>query len=142
MDKNKVIEQVYNDPLGFGSIKNTLKDARKIDSTITLQDVIKWKENNIERKTQLEGYNSFIAHKPFEEFQADLFFMPGDSHKYNVALLMVDAFTKYTEVIPLKTKTEGSLLAGLMEGFAKMGGKPITVYSEDEPALSSKYTKQ
>ena len=55
---------------------------------------------------------------------------------------MVDAFTKYTEVIPLKTKTEGSLLAGLMEGFAKMGGKPITVYSDDEPALSSKYTKQ
>ena len=53
MDKNKVIEQVYNDPLGFGSIKNTLKDARKIDSAITLQDVIKWKENNIERKAQL-----------------------------------------------------------------------------------------
>ena len=55
MDKSKVIEQVYNDPLGSGSIKNTLKDARKIDSTITLQDVIKWKENNIERKTQLKG---------------------------------------------------------------------------------------
>ena len=52
MDKNKVIEKVYYDPLGFGSIKNTLKDARKIDSTITLQDVIKWKENNIERKAQ------------------------------------------------------------------------------------------
>ena len=41
MDKNKVIEQVYNDPLGFGSIKNTLKDVRKIDSAIALQDVIK-----------------------------------------------------------------------------------------------------
>ena len=69
MDKNKVIEQVYNDPLGFGSIKNTLKDVRKIDRTITLQDVIKWRENNIERKTQLKGHNSFVAHKPFEEFQ-------------------------------------------------------------------------
>ena len=68
--------------------------------------------------------------------------MPGDSHKYNVALLMVDDFTKYTEVIPLKDKAEGSLLSGLMEGFNKMGGKPITVYFDDEPALSSKYTKQ
>ena len=29
-----------------------------------------------------------------------------------------------------------------MEGFSKMGGKPETVYSDDEPALSSKYTKQ
>ena len=142
MDKNKVIEQVYNDPLGFGSIKNTLKDARKIDSTITLQDVIKWKENNIERTTPLKGYNSFVAHKPFEEFQIDLFFMPDNNQTYNVAMLMVDIFTKYTEVIPLKDKTEGSLLSGLMEGFNKMGGKPETVYSDDEPALSSKYTKQ
>ena len=29
-----------------------------------------------------------------------------------------------------------------MEGFNKMGGKPETVYSDDEPSLSSKYTKQ
>ena len=85
MDKNKVIEQVYNDPLGFGSIKNTLNDARKIDSGITLQDVIKWKERNIERKAQLKGYNSFVASKPFEEFQIDLFFMPGDDK--NIMLL-------------------------------------------------------
>ena len=53
-------------------------------------------------------------------------------------MLMVDIFTNYTEVIPLKDKTEGSLLSGLMEGFNKMGGKPETVYSDDEPALSSK----
>ena len=56
-------------------------------------------------------------------------------------MLMVDIFTKYTEVIPLKDKTEGSLLSGFMEGFNKMGGTPETVYSDDEPALSSKYTK-
>ena len=143
MDKDKIISQVYNDPLGFGSINNTLKDARKIDPTITLQDVKKWKHNSIERKTQLRGYNSFIAHKPFEEFQVDLFFMNDlEDQKYNVGMLMVDIFTKYTEVIPLKDKTEGSLLSGLMEGFNKMGGKPETVYSDDEPSLSSKYTKQ
>ena len=41
MDKNKIISQVYNDPLGFGSNRNTLKGARKLDSTITLQDLIK-----------------------------------------------------------------------------------------------------
>ena len=29
-----------------------------------------------------------------------------------------------------------------MEGFNKMGGKPETVYSDDEPALSPKYAKQ
>ena len=143
MAKDKIISQAYNDPLGFGSISNTLKDARKIDASITLEDIKKWKHNNIERKTQLRGYNSFIAHKPFEEFQVDLFFMNDlEDQKYKVGMLMVDIFTKYTEVIPLKDKTEGSLLSGLMEGFNKMGGKPETVYSDDEPSLSSKYTKQ
>ena len=47
------------------------------------------------KKTQLTGYNSFVAHKPFEEFQIDLFFMPSNSNqKYNVAMLMVDIFRK------------------------------------------------
>ena len=68
--------------------------------------------------------------------------MTDPDQKYSVAMLMVDIFTKYTEAIPLTDKTEGSLLAGLMEGFNKMGGKPETVYSDDEPVLSSKYTKQ
>ena len=54
MDKDKIIAQVYNDPLGFGSNHNTLKDARKIDPTITLQDITKWKNSNIERTTQLK----------------------------------------------------------------------------------------
>ena len=47
--------------------------------------------------------------------------MPGDNHKYKVALLRVDDFTTYTEAIPLEDKTEGSLLSGLMEGFSKNG---------------------
>ena len=50
MDKDKIISQVYNDPLGFGSNHSTLKDARKLDPSITLQDIQKWKQDNIERK--------------------------------------------------------------------------------------------
>ena len=143
MDKDKIIEKVYNDPLGFGSHHNTLKDARKLDPTITLQDIVKWKQNNTERKTQLKGYNSFIPKEAYDEYQVDLFFMNDlPDQDYKVGLLMVDIFTKYTEVIPLKDKSEGSILSGLMEGFNKMGRKPKTVYSDDEPALSAKYTKQ
>ena len=65
MDKDKIISQVYNDPLGFGSNHSTLKDARKLDPSITLEDIQKWKQDNIERKkTQLKGYNSCVASKP------------------------------------------------------------------------------
>ena len=61
MYKDKNIEKVYNDPLGFGSIKNTLRDAKKLDNTVTLNDIKQCQENNIERKTQVTGYNSFCS---------------------------------------------------------------------------------
>ena len=46
MDKDKIIEKVYSNPLGFGSHHNTLKDARKLDPTITLPDIIKRKNSH------------------------------------------------------------------------------------------------
>ena len=52
MDKDKSTSQVYNDPLGFGSHHNTLKDARNLDPTVTLQDIIKGKNSNNARTTQ------------------------------------------------------------------------------------------
>ena len=61
MDKDKIISQVYNDPLGFGSNHSTLKDARKVDPSITLEDIKKWRQDNTERTTQLKCYNSNSA---------------------------------------------------------------------------------
>ena len=57
---------------------------------------------------------------------------------YKVGLLMVDIFTKRTEVKPLKDKREGSILAGLMEGVNNMHGKPRVIYSDNEGSFSSK----
>ena len=76
MNKNDIISKVYHDPAGFGSNAATLEDANKFDPSITLQDIKEWKSKNIERKTNLKGFNSFIAEKPFQEFQIDLFFLP------------------------------------------------------------------
>ena len=38
-DKQDIIKQVYFDPAGFDGIKRTFEDARKKDTTITLNDV-------------------------------------------------------------------------------------------------------
>ena len=54
-DKDKIIEKVYYDLAGFGSISTTLKDARVHDPSITYDDVKQWKEKTVERKTQLKG---------------------------------------------------------------------------------------
>jgi vancomycin permeability regulator SanA len=38
-DKDKIIEKVYFDPAGFGSINSILKDAKVYDTNITYDDV-------------------------------------------------------------------------------------------------------
>ena len=61
MSKDEIIERMYFDESGYSSIKETLKDAKALDPSITYDDIKKWKEQHIETKRQLKGYNSFIA---------------------------------------------------------------------------------
>ena len=66
-DKNKIIEKVYYDPAGYGSISETLKDAKKYDKSITYEDVKKWKASQtFGQKDKPRGMNSFIADVPHE----------------------------------------------------------------------------
>jgi hypothetical protein len=132
---DKIIEKVYND--FFGSIKDTYTDAKKVDKSITYDDVRNWFQKNSVRKTNLRGYNSFIADHAKQEFQIDLFFMNEDE-EYKVGLLIIDIFSKYITVVPLKTKQPDDILQGLKDGFHNMGGYPESIYSDDEGAFNSK----
>ena len=59
---------------------------------------------------------------------------------------MIDVFTKYMVVVPLKSKSEGDVASGLIECMHKMGHTPKILYTDDEKALSSdaiqKYLKE
>ena len=72
--KKKIIEKVYYET--FGSIKDVLKDAKALDSSIKEKDIKEWKDGAVQRKINLAGTNSFVASKPKEEYQMDLFEMP------------------------------------------------------------------
>jgi hypothetical protein len=50
---------------------------------------------------------------------------------------MIDIFSKYAVVIPRASKETPDVIAGMMEGFQKMGGKPKCIYSDNEGALGS-----
>ena len=50
---------------------------------------------------------------------------------------MIDIFSKYAVCIPIASKETPDVLAGMMEGFQKMGGKPKFIYSDNEGALGS-----
>ena len=154
--KVAIIEKVYHSEHGYRSIRDTYNQAKKLDATIKEQDVRDWKANYEPRKKQVQGYNSFIANKPFEEFQVDLMFFSekGDEEniaqaksskkKYLPALIMVDTFSKYATVVllPEGKKNAPAIAAGLMEGFGNMGGKPDTIYSDNEGGLASTAAQQ
>ena len=103
---DKVIDKIYHDPAGHGSMRTTYEDAKKKDQSITYGDIQAWFKKNIERKTQLKGYNSFIANEPKQEYQMDLFFMNYlKDPEFNIGMLMIDIFTKFVSIIPMQSNT-------------------------------------
>ena len=142
MSKDEIIERMYFDESGYSSIKETLKDAQAIDPTITYDDLKKWKEQNIETKRQLKGYNSFIANKAYQEYQIDIMFFSDLKESYNGGLLFVDIFSKYTQVVPVHGKTTDEILDALVQGMKLMGGYPEVIYSDNEACFSSTKTKE
>ena len=136
--KQEIINKIYHDPSGYGSMKTTLDDAKKIDKTITLNDIKEFFSKNVEKKTQLKGMNSFIAPHPYYEYQLDLFFITDlENQKIKIGMVMIDIFTKYASVVPLASKSEGDVAAGVLECLEKMGHKPEIIYSDDETSLST-----
>ena len=138
MSKSEIINKIYHDPAGHGSMKTTYEDAKQKDKSITYVDVKKWFETNIETKTQLKGYNSFIANDPKEEYQMDLFFMNYlKDPEFNIGLLMVDIFTKFVSIIPMKANNAPAIQEAMKEAMIQMGGKPQTLFTDDEGGLNT-----
>jgi len=118
MTKDELLNFIYFDPAGYGSIKQTYDEAKKKDKTITMKDVKDFIDKHVEQKKQLRGMNSFIAQRPKQEYQMDLFFItkkdfPNES--YIGGLLMIDIFTKFINIIPIKTKTIPELLDAIKQ---------------------------
>ena len=72
---HETIEKIYYDPGGYGSIYETYKDAKAKSKLIKLFNIKDWFATNIERQTQLRGYNSYVSKGPKDEFEIDLFDM-------------------------------------------------------------------
>ena len=138
--KQDIISSIYYDRSGFGSKATTLKDSREKDKTITEADVAEFFKKNVEEKRRPRGDNSFIAPEPYFEFQLDLFFITKndlENQKFNIGMVLIDIFTKFATVIPIKSKQPPDIVAGIMEGLQKMGEKPKMFYSDEEGSLYS-----
>ena len=73
--KDKIINDIYFEASGFGSVKTTYTDARMKDKRITLKYVQDWFSKTLEATKQPGGTNSFVAQEAYFEYQVDLFFI-------------------------------------------------------------------
>ena len=136
---DRVISRLYYDQGGHGSMKKTYTEAHKENKFISEADVKAWFYKNINRNTDLAGYNSFITNEPKEEYQMDLlFFFDLKDPVYKEGLLMVDTFTKYATIIPITNNDGPQLLRALKEAIRKMGGPPKTIFSDEEGGMTTK----
>ena len=121
-----LLKKIYYDPGGYGSVQETYKDAKKVDSTITVANVKDWFERNVERKKQLRGFNSYSSKGPRDEYEVDLFDVNYLGQKeFRFGLLAIDNFTKFMWVEPLKGKKADELIRGTEVLFKQML-KPFT----------------
>ena len=118
---------------------------QKYDNSITYEDIKKWKSSqDFGQKAKMRGMNSFIANEPREEYQMDLLFFADQpvAPQLKSALLMVDIFSKYTQVVPCRSKQIPDVLIAIKGCLVKMGGKPKTIYSDNDGAFVSNEMKQ
>ena len=135
-EKAQVISKIYFDAGGFQSKKNTFNAAKKQDKTISYADVEEWFNKNTNKKTQLKGYNSYVAQKAGDEYQADLFFINDlENQEFKIGLLMIDTFSKFMTVIPIRSKQLPDVLAGIMEACQHLKGYPKTLYTDEEGGI-------
>ena len=93
----------------------------------------------------MSGFNSFIPPYAHYEYQVDLFFITNndlENQKFNVGMVVIDIFSKFAVVVPIKSKLQDDVLAGIIEGINKMGKKPELIYSDDEGSLNSNVIKE
>ena len=107
----RIIAKVYRGADGGKPAYKTYLDAKAIEPGITLNLVKGWFKLNVEPKNQVWGKrNSYVAPHAYLEYQADLFFVTPKqfkNQKFTIGLSMIDVFSKYAVVIPVKKKKEG-----------------------------------
>ena len=111
MKFDSIIKKIYYDPGGYGSMADTFKEAKKVDSSIKFSDFKDWFERSVERKKNLCGFNSYVSLGPLDEFEVDLFdvnYLGQDEFRYG--FLSIDNFTKAMWVIPIKDKSKEELI--------------------------------
>ena len=141
-DKEKIIKNVYEDKeLGYGSVRDTFKQAVKKDSSIKYDDVKNYLNKLQHRQTQFQykSFNSFVSQHPLFELEVDLIDLTKKAEENNgfrYCLVAIDNFTKFAWGVAMKTKKPYDVINAFKEILEKIG-IPKQMYSDEEGAFYS-----
>ena len=152
LTKEQIISNVYYDlEKGFGSIQDTLHQAKTKDPTITrVYRCIKlYEETAQQADKELQRFKFKFLHCTVREVRVPNYIMdmipltrepetkiPKKKSEPRYALVVIDIFSKLANVIPMENKHGVSVLPALKESFKKMGF-PMSVFSDDDGAFKS-----
>ena len=131
--RQNIIKRVYENPqTGFGSIADTLRQARLQDASIRRNDVETFTEGVKSREDRPQrGYSSYVPVEPMHQLQVDLADMTVFSNApYRYLLVAIDTFTKKIAAIPLANKTAEATARAWQQVVSSLG-IPSYVYSDD-----------
>ena len=131
--RQAAIKRVYENPQsGFGSIADTLRQARRADRSIRRSDVVAFMQTVKAREDRPQrGFNSFVPAEPMHQLQVDLADMTVFSNSpYRYLLVAIDTFTKKIAAVPMASKTAAAAAAAWQQVVSSLG-IPSCVYSDD-----------
>ena len=145
-ETDKSIRRVYYSKTGNSTPYKTYLDAKTINPKITFAYVKEWFKKNIERTTQVGGAkNSYVAPHAYFNYQADIFYITDrqyQNQEYKFGLSMIDVFSKYATVIPLKERDAENIMAAIFKAFKIIGKQPEILYTDNEGALTKKWVSE
>lgn len=150
---NKTLEQLYYDPsVGMLSANKFQKKLRDLGHDIDIKDIRSFINSQetaqVNRPRHISHDFPISSHAPAERLQADLLDLSPWSKwnsNYKYLLVVIDVYTKYLFVRPLKSKNESDISSAMKEIFDEclqtMGVYPTILQSDQESSIKSRQFK-
>ena len=108
LSNEEILSNIYYDlEKGYGSVRSLYELAKEEGATTTLEEVRHFMKKQPNKQIKgYNNYNSYLVPYARAEFQIDIMdmkmFMQEGEERY--ALVVIDAFSKLTNVVPMKNK--------------------------------------
>ena len=139
---HQTLRKIYYEPshpASFSSPYRLYLAARILNKRIKLQDVINWLRSQktyvLHRYTKTEFQRrKVLVPKHQHQYQADLMFVNAlekDNDGVKYLLVIIDTFSRFLAVVPMKEKTAKATLKALKIGFKSMKKLPVKFQTDD-----------